>query len=286
MTPPPSPPPPPSNVTWRALIDRYDALLLDAFGVLTLPGGAIPGAPELLRTLRAEEKPFFVVTNTSAALPEHNAEVWQGYGLAIEPDQIIAAGSLLGPWYERHGLVGADTVVLGTPDTHLYAERAGAQVVALTEQSEPAVMVIGDDVAEPALRTLGAAVTVILRARAAGRPLKVVLPNPDVIYPRGGDRFGVTAGALAVLIEAAVARRHPEAPLEVDRLGKPYAPIFEAALARCPSPHVVMVGDQLDTDVAGANRCGIDSVLVPTGVSRLPERRVEGAPWPTYLLAP
>jgi HAD superfamily hydrolase (TIGR01450 family) len=51
-------------------------------------------------------------------------------------------------------------------------------------------------------------------------------------------------------------------------VGKPAALIFETAMKRagCTKKETVMVGDQEDTDVEGANRAGIDSILVRTGV--------------------
>lgn len=54
------------------------------------------------------------------------------------------------------------------------------------------------------------------------------------------------------------------APISVERL---HAPIFEEAVRRIGSRRVAMVGDQLATDILGARRCGIDAVLVGTGLA-------------------
>jgi ribonucleotide monophosphatase NagD (HAD superfamily) len=53
-------------------------------------------------------------------------------------------------------------------------------------------------------------------------------------------------------------------------IGKPSPIMFRIALkkAACEKVHAVMTGDQLDTDILGANRAGIDSILVRTGVDQ------------------
>jgi ribonucleotide monophosphatase NagD (HAD superfamily) len=63
--------------------------------------------------------------------------------------------------------------------------------------------------------------------------------------------------------------------------------MFEAAARRFPGVdrrRLVMLGDQLHTDIAGAVRFGIDSVLVETGVARFAQLG-ESDVRPTYLLS-
>ncbi|GAB6047620.1 hypothetical protein JCM19379_14440 [Methyloparacoccus murrellii] len=92
--------------TVEALSDRYQALLFDAYGVLVHADGPLPGAVELLRWLRQAGKPFYVVTNSAARLPEVAAERYRRFGLDLQPTQIITAGSLLGPYLRAAGLLG------------------------------------------------------------------------------------------------------------------------------------------------------------------------------------
>jgi 4-nitrophenyl phosphatase len=53
-------------------------------------------------------------------------------------------------------------------------------------------------------------------------------------------------------------------------IGKPSPLMFRAALQRagCTAGESVMIGDQLDTDILGASRAGVDAVLVTTGVDK------------------
>jgi 4-nitrophenyl phosphatase len=53
-------------------------------------------------------------------------------------------------------------------------------------------------------------------------------------------------------------------------IGKPSTLMFKIALKRaeCAGSQAVMVGDQVDTDIAGATRAGVDSILVTSGVDK------------------
>lgn len=260
--------PAPPRLRLAALADRYDALLIDAYGVLVDGSGPLPGAAQALADLNARKKTWLVLTNDASRHPDTCVARYTGYGLPVRAEQIVTSGSLLRGHFATQRLVGADTVVLGPPDSVRYARDAGANVV--PAGADAAVLVVGDDAGFPFLDTVEAVMSALFRRLDAGGDAHLVLPNPDLVYPKGGGEFGLTAGSIALLLEAALAQRYPERPaLRFVRLGKPFAPIYEAALAQLGTRHVCMVGDQLATDIAGAVRVGIDSALVTGGVGRL-----------------
>ena len=248
------------------LIERYDALLFDAYGVLVHVSGAMPDAPKLIKRLNRIEKPYCIVTNDASRLPNRAAARYRSYGLDVDAENIITSGGLLPEYFAKHGLRGSRCVVLGPADSRRYVELAGGEVVPADAVFD--VLVIGDESGFPFLDTVDMALSTLFKMIDAGRPIHLVLPNPDLIYPSGVDSFGIAAGAVAMLFEAALRRRYRGRPgLEFARLGKPYPHLYEAAMARCDTRDVVMIGDQLETDIAGANGCGIDSALITTGVS-------------------
>ena len=248
------------------LIECYDALLFDAYGVLVHVSGAMPDAPKLIKRLNRIEKPYCIVTNDASRLPNKAAARYRSYGLDVDAENIITSGGLLPEYFAKHGLRGSRCVVLGPADSRRYVELAGGEVVPADAVFD--VLVIGDESGFPFLDTVDMALSTLFKMIDAGRPIHLVLPNPDLIYPSGVDSFGIAAGAVAMLFEAALRRRYRGRPgLEFARLGKPYPHLYEAAMARCDTRDVVMIGDQLETDIAGANGCGIDSALITTGVS-------------------
>jgi HAD superfamily hydrolase (TIGR01450 family) len=253
--------------------------------VLVCAAGALPGAAPFLRRLQQAGKRFLIVSNDASRLPATTAARYQRFGLPIAIDQILTSGMLLPAYYASAGLTGARTIVLGSADSEVYVRDAGG-VVVLPGDDTASVVVCADDDGYPFLETVNEVVTVLLRRLSRGQQTRLVLPNPDLVFPRGDDAFGITAGAISVLLETVMKLRDPTGQHRFVPLGKPHAPMFDAAVARFPDVdrrRLVMIGDQLGTDILGASRAGVDTVLVETGVARAADL-ASSEMRPTWLL--
>jgi HAD superfamily hydrolase (TIGR01450 family) len=267
------------------LIERYSVLLLDAYGVLMAHDGALAGAARLIQRLEARAKPFFVVTNDASRSAASWAERFREVGLPIAAERVITAGMLLRSHFARRRLRGARCLVLGPEDSAGYVREAGGQVLGLAEADALEVLVLADEHGYPLLETLDAALSAICRRIDAGQAVHLVLPNPDLVYPAGAGRLGFTAGSLARMFEHALRGRYPgRTDVLFVPLGKPHRAIFEEALRRSGTRDMVMVGDQLDTDILGAARFGIDSALLRAGPAPRDDAALAGEARPTYLL--
>jgi HAD superfamily hydrolase (TIGR01450 family) len=258
-------PDPIARVSIRVLIERYELILFDAYGVLVYSAGALPGAQATIARLQELGKPYAVLTNDASKLPATAAQRYRGFGLDIPAERIISSGLLLKEYFARHQLHGARCIVLGTPDSNRFVEQAGGTIV--PADSDCDLLVVGDENGYNFVETVDATLSTLFRAIDAGNSVRLVLPNPDLIFPHGEDRFGIAAGSVALIIESALRRRYPQrTDLVFDRLGKPQGDLYEAAMTRFGTRNAVMIGDQLETDIAGATACGIDSALIATGV--------------------
>lgn len=256
----------PHDITIEDLIVRYAVLLLDAYGVLVNSSSALPGAAAFINELNCSGKPYYLLTNDASKLPQTTARRFQGYGLEIEPDRIITSGGLLKNYFKTHNLSGARCAVLGPDDSAQYVSDAGGRVVSPANGFD--VVVIGDEAGFPFVETVDMVLTELFHKVQRREKFHLVLPNPDLIYPKADRGFGITSGSIALIIEAALQLRYPGRPdLCFKRLGKPNAEIFQEALGRSGTKNMVMVGDQLETDIRGANAFGLDSVLVGTGIT-------------------
>ena len=271
------------NINIEKLTARYSVLLLDAYGVLVHASGALPGAAQFIDTLNRTKKPYHILTNDASKLPATSAELFQGFGLAIAPDSIITSGSLLTDYFARHQLKDLPCAVLGPEDSARYVELAGGRVVAAQDPFE--VLVIGDESGYPFLETIDTVLSGLFNTFDSGANVHLVLPNPDLIYPKADQGFGIASGSIALILEAALQRRYPRRPeLKFSRLGKPHAAIFKAALERSKTMNMVMIGDQLETDIRGALEFGLDAVLVGTGIATIMPDEVDRSLQPTYYL--
>jgi HAD superfamily hydrolase (TIGR01450 family) len=272
---------PPPTLTIDEVISRHAVLLLDAYGVLVHHGGALPGAPELVSRLERSGKPYFILTNDASRLPSTSAARFASMGLPIAEERIITSGGLLAEHFARRALLGEGCVVLGPEDSRAYVREAGG-VPTTPDDPRASVVVVCDEVGFHFVETVDATLTLLFHRLDAGQPVHLVAPNPDLVYPKTRSRFGITAGSIASMLEAALAQRYPGLGLAFQRLGKPNRPIFAEAERRAGTRDMVMVGDQLGTDILGALRFGIAAALVETGLDRF---QPGGEIQPTYLLS-
>ena len=109
-----------------------------------------------------------------------------------------------------------------------------------------------------------------------GQGIPLVATNPDGSFPAPNGESWPGAGALLAAIETTTGVRG-------EVVGKPEAPLLRRALETAGGGRPLVVGDRLDTDIAGAARLGWDSALVLTGTARRED--LAGAPWaPTIVV--
>ncbi len=144
---------------------------------------------------------------------------------------------------------------------------------------------IGNQSGYPFLETVDAALSTLFRLLDHHQHVHLVLPNPDLFYPEADGGFGFASGSVAAMFEAALQARYPHRPeLQFMRLGKPYAEIFAEALRRSGTREMVMLGDQLETNIRGARAFGLDAVWVTTGVTAAALSTLPAHLRPTYRL--
>lgn len=271
------------HTTIDELIERYSVLLLDAYGVLVGTEGALPGAGALIARLNRAGKPYYLLTNDASKLPETASRRYRGFGLDIEPGRIISAGALLPACFAAHGLAGSRCAVLGTQDSLRFVERAGGVPVPLGEDFD--TLVVCDENGFPFLDGIDRTLSALYARIDRGAGVRLILPNPDLVFLKSAGEFGIASGTMALMFEAALALRYPgRDDLRFVRLGKPHAAIFAEALRRSGTRDMIMIGDQLATDIRGARDFGLAAALVAGGISTGVPVDLPEALRPTYLL--
>jgi glycerol-1-phosphatase len=251
-----------------ALVEGYDLVMFDLDGVVYIESAAVPGAPEQLARLRGGDTRVAFITNNASRPPEAVAEKLTGLGVEAGPDEVVtsaqAAAHLL---VERHGQ-GSVIAYLGAEGLEQALREVGLDATAV------------DDVRAAALVT-GYGPDVVWRdvMRAAVRVrdgLPWVASNTDLSLP---TQFGPAPGH-GVMVDMLERFSGVKAVVA----GKPQRPLLDEAIRRLGGRRPLMVGDRLDTDIEGANNIGIDSLLVMTGVTGLPELAAAGPELrPTYI---
>ena len=252
------------------LCAAYDLAMLDLDGVVYIGRHAIPGAPEHIARARAEGMHVAFVTNNASRSPTEVAEHLVELGVDAAPDDVVtsaqAAAHLL---VERLGR-GAAVFFLGGPGLQLALQGEGLRAVTKIED-EPVAVVTGYGPDVPWRRLMQGAVLI-----RDGLPW--VASNADMTVPM---EYGLGPGH-GVLVKM-LADFSGVAPVVA---GKPQRPLLDETLRRVGGERPLMVGDRLDTDIEGAHRAGVDSLLVMTGVTS-PADLVAAGPHlrPTFISA-
>ncbi|HET7327046.1 MAG TPA: HAD-IIA family hydrolase [Nocardioidaceae bacterium] len=252
----------------RPLCERYDTVLFDLDGVVYVGSEAVPGAREAIDAARtAGMRPAFV-TNNASRPPAQIAERLRELGVRAEARDVVTSAQAAARTVRRLVPEGAAVLVVGGDGLVEALAEHGLRAVTRMDQA-PAAVVQGfsRDVGWRALAEAVAAVDAGLPWVASN--LDATLPTPRGRAPGNGQLVDV------------VARTTGQRPWVA---GKPERALFDETLLRVGGAHPLVVGDRLDTDIEGAVTCGLDSLLVLTGVTGVVElcRATPGAR-PSYV---
>lgn len=246
-----------------AIIDRYAGLVVDLDGVVFRGDDLVRGASTFLRRSRRPRPPTVYVTNNSARTPQEWSEMLARDRIDVQPEHVITSASATADLVATAGRL----YVLGEYGLRETLRDAGAVLVPDADDAD--VIVVGFD------RTL---TYEKLRdaARAIDRGARFVATNPDRTMPVTDGRVPGNGATIAFLRAATGAA--PEI------VGKPMTGLFELAddLLGVDGP-VLVVGDQVATDVAAARAMGWDAALVRSGVDDWQEL-IAGQTTPTWVL--
>jgi len=235
--------------THADVLARYRAFLVDVDGVLTRGNEALPGAAAGLAALRQRGRTL-VLTNNSTRSRDELARHLRDLGFGVGPDDVVGSAFLAARYLTMH--CGPSAVwVLG--EEGIRGEMAAAGHRVAEDPREAAWVVVGMD-RHLTYEKLSHALEALVRGA------RVLATNEDATFPTAA---GLVPGAGA-LVGALRGMGYPPDVV----VGKPSPVGFEVALDVCgvQPEGALMIGDRLETDVAGANAAGIDSALVLTGV--------------------
>lgn len=254
--------------TPEPLAMRYDTALVDLDGVVYIGPDVVPGAAESLARAGEAGMRVAFVTNNAARTPEAVAAHLRDLGVAAESDDVVTSAQAAATLVAQRVPAGAPVLVVGGEGLHVALTERGLRPVTSADD-DPAAVVSG--FAPEVGWTLLSEGTIAVR-----RGLPWVASNLDRTIPTARG-LAPGNGALVGVI-AAVTGTTPVVA------GKPELPLHQEAMRRTGAQHPLVVGDRLDTDIEGANRAGVDSLLVLTGVTSPGEVVCAAAPLrPSYV---
>lgn len=230
------------------------AVISDMDGVLWQGDRALPGLIEFFDLLAARGIPYMLATNNSSKTRADYVNKLATLGVRDVPqERIITSGTATAAYLLTHYPTDTPIHVFGSDSLRYVVREAGYR---LTDEDDARVVVAGLDweLSYPKLRRAA----YLIRQGA-----DYIGTNPDTTYPTPDGPVPGTGSLLAAL--TAATGRQPVL------MGKPYPPMYEAALLALDTPahQTLMIGDRIDTDITGAAALGLQTALVLTGISSL-----------------
>lgn len=240
------------------IADQFDVFLLDLDGVLYLGSEPIPESIIAVQRLLDRGTHVRILTNNPRLSRQALVGRFEEVDLAIRNEHIVTSGWAAARFLAQQGVARTD--VVGSEGATTACVDEG---LTLTEDN-PEAVIVGADHATT-YRDLQRAMDHI---RAGAR---FVGTNPDTSFPTPQGR-GLGAGALIQALEAATG-------VQATIAGKPEPLMFEVVRSDFdPGARLVMIGDNPDTDIRGAHRAGIASILMTDSSSRSGDTAPHPAP--------
>ncbi len=231
-------------------LGEIHSLIIDVDGVLWRGSHPLPGVPRFLDFLSRRNVNYTIATNNSARPTLDIIERLERMGAKVDAARILTSAEATAMYLPRLAPVGSRVFLVGGKGIAEALVRAGYLLV----DRDADVVVAGVDFDLTYERLKRATLEIRRGALFVGT-------NSDRTFPTDE---GLIPGAGAIL--AAIAAATDVKPIVV---GKPEQPMFDMALEKMGAcrESTAMLGDRLDTDIEGATRAGLGSILVLTGVT-------------------
>lgn len=236
------------------LLASFKYAIMDMDGVLYRGNQAQPGLIEFFDFLHSKHIPFLMLTNNSANSASDYTRKLAKMGVTVQDSETVTSGQAASEFLRTEAPDGAGVFVVGMQplrDSIFGGENQGLFV---PDDQKPRFVVQGGDF-NLVYETVKKA-CLLIRAGA-----RYIATNADPVFPTE-EGLIPGAGSIGALLQTATGQK----PLVI---GKPEAPMYEMALKILGSTasETLMIGDNLVTDIDGANRLGIPTVLTLSGVT-------------------
>lgn len=236
----------------------FSNLILDMDGVLWHGERAVPGLAEFFDQLKKNQVRFILATNNATKTRQQYAEKLARFSVEVSIEQILTSSEATAGYLRQTHPDWESAFVVGEIGLHQAMKNQAFTI--LSEDIEDIVSARADVVVVGMTRHFCyrhlAIANYLINHGAA-----FVGTNPDITFPH---EIGSMPGAGSIL-----AFLQTSSGITPEIVGKPNGIMFEEAVRRLEGTanDTVMVGDRLNTDIAGAHSVGLRSVLLLSGIA-------------------
>lgn len=241
--------------------NQIKQFMIDMDGVLWRGETPMPGLAHFFETLKFHGFPFVLATNNASKTPTQYVQKFEKFGVPVSKSQILTSAIATADYLKDEYEPGTAVYISGGLGLHQAMEASGFHILSKTDIRKGALadlVVVGLNQQTTYEDLAAAAIGLNKGARFIGT-------NPDVTYP---SEWGNLPGAGSLLALLRTATGHTPTII-----GKPNRPMFIEGLKRLQTTAktAAMIGDRLETDIAGAQQVGLKSILVLSGITQKDE---------------
>jgi 4-nitrophenyl phosphatase len=243
-------------------LSKIKALIIDMDGVIWKADAPIGDLPAIFQRIRERGIKYVFATNNSTKTSDQYVARLKEFGIDAEPWQVVtssqAAAHALAQKFPR----GTKVFIIGEDGVRIPLEEKGFEIVSIEDAPQAQAIVMGMDRSINFQKASEAALLI-----HKGIPFYATNPDKTFPTPRG---LIPGAGAWASVITTAT-------NVQPIVAGKPFPFLMDLSLEKLGTSkeETLVIGDRLDTDIAGGQAVGCPTALVLSGVST----REQAANW-------
>ena len=239
-------------------MNQIKNLILDMDGVLWRGDVPMPGLAEFFETLQKKDIGVVMATNNASKTPQQYVAKLAKFGVTVSEEQIFTSAEATGDYLQRTYKPGVKAFVVGDVGLVTAVRSRSFQMLSVEEVmgGETAVFIVAGFNPHAEYNQMAAGALLIHKGA------DFIGTNPDLTFP---SEYGPLpgAGSFLAFLQAGTG-------VEPTVIGKPGPLIFQMAMAKLGGTpqNTAMVGDRLETDIAGGKAAGIQTILVLSGISQ------------------
>ncbi len=236
------------------LSSNIKALIIDMDGVIWRGDAPVGDLPATFKRIRERGLRFVFATNNGTRTSEQYVTRLQGFGVDVEPWQVITSAQAAAHGLSQKFSPGTKVFMIGEAGIRYALEEKGFEVLSTEDATHAQAVLVGID-REITFQKMVEA-TLLVRS---GIPFYVT--NPDKTFPTPRGEIPGAGAWYSVIVTAS--------GVEPIVAGKPFPFLMELALEKLGTQkeETLVVGDRIETDIAAGQGVGCQTALVLSGVS-------------------
>lgn len=236
--------------------NHIKSLILDMDGVIWRGDAPIGDLPAIFQSIRERGLKFVFATNNGTRTSEQYVSRLAGLGVQVEPWQVVTSAQALAYALSRKFSRGTKIFMIGGEGVRRALEESGYEILPVEDAPAAEAVVMGIDT-EITFQKMSEATYLVRR----GVPFYAT--NPDKTFPTPRGEIPGAGAWYSVVVTAT--------GVEPIIAGKPYPFLMDLSLEKLGTKkeETLVVGDRLETDIAGGQAVGCPTAVVLSGVATM-----------------